>query len=282
MPVAVWMDSLVLGSIYILMASGLVLVFSIMEIFNFAHGQFYMMGAFLMFCLFESAGVNFFLSLLMAAVTIGIVGVLVERYVYRLIGQPMQIVVTSIAMIGVFEGIITVIFGPSPKSVSSAFSGTFTVGSLEIATERATTILFAVALIVGLYVFIHRTKVGLAIRAAAQQPNAAAMFGIQGARVASLVMGIGCALAALAGGIMAPIYYVDPWIGTTPLIMALLAIVIGGMGSLGGAVVGGLFLGIIGSIVAYYVGFWSQLIAFVVVIVVLLVRPQGLFGFSEK
>jgi len=282
MPVGIWLDALVLSSIYVLMASGLVLVFSIMGIFNFAHGQFYMMGAYAVYCIFEKAGGGFFPGLVVAALTVGFIGVLVERMIYRTIAQPMQVVVASIAMISVFEGIITLVFGPSPKSVMSAFSGTIKAGGIALSMERAFTVIVAVGLMAGLYLFLNRTRLGLFIRASAQEPTAARLFGIHVARLGSLVMGIGCGLAALAGGIMAPIFYVDPWIGNTPLIMALLAIVIGGMGSLMGAVLGGILLGIIGSVGAYFVGFWSQLLAFTVVIAVLLVRPQGVFGFSEK
>jgi branched-chain amino acid transport system permease protein len=282
MPASIWLDALVLSAIYVLMASGLVLVFSIMGIFNFAHGQFYMMGAYAMYCVFEKAGCNFFVGLVAAAVAVGIIGVLVERFVYRTTAQPMQVVVASIAMIGVFEGFITLVFGPSPQSVASAFPGTLSLGGVQLSMERAFTVIVAVGLMAGLYFFLNRTRLGLFIRASAQEPTAAELFGIHVTRLGTLVMGIGCGLAALAGSIMAPIFYVDPWIGNTPLIMALLAIVIGGMGSLGGAVLGGILLGAIGSIGAYFVGFWSQLMAFTVVIAVLLVRPQGVFGFSEK
>ena len=165
---------------------------------------------------------------------------------------------------------------------TSSFPGTFTLGSVSLSNERVATVVIAVLLIVALWVFIQKTKFGLAMRASAQQPVAAGLFGIHVARIASIVMGVGCGLAALAGGIMAPMFYVDPWIGVLPLVYALLAIVIGGMGSLGGAVVGGLVLGLTGSIVAYYIGFWSQLLSFGLVIAILLIRPQGLFGISEK
>lgn len=282
MPPAILIDSLVLSSMYILMASGLVLLFSIMGILNFAHGQFYMLGAYVIFYVFQQAGINFFVSLGITALVIGFIGILLERYIMRPIGQPLQIVVVTIALSAVIEGIVTVAFGPAPKSVTTAFPGTFTIGGISISNERIATIVIAVFLIGALYLFLQKTKLGLALRAAAQQPTAAGLFGIRVARISTLVMGIGCGLAALAGGIMAPIFYVDPWIGGIPLVMALLAIVIGGMGSLGGAVVGGLILGITGSLIAYYIGFWSQLISFGLVIVILLIRPQGLFGFSEK
>jgi len=282
MPLAIWIDSLILSSIYILMASGLVLVFSIMGILNFAHGQFYMLGAYVLFCLFKLTGVNFFISLVLAALAVGFLGVLLERFVIRPVGQPIQVIVITIALISVFEGGATLIFGPAPKSVPAAYPGTSTIGDTIVSNERVAVVIIAVLLIGALYAFIQKTKTGLALRAAAQQPAVAGMFGIRAARVSSLAMGLGCGLAALAGGIMAPIFYIDPFMGEQPLVMAMLTIVIGGMGSMGGAVVGGLILGITGSIVAYYIGFWAQLLALCLVVVLLLFRPQGLFGFSEK
>lgn len=282
MPLAIWIDSLILSSIYILMASGLVLVFSIMGILNFAHGQFYMLGAYILFCLFKLVGANFFVSLVLAALAVGMLGVLLERLVIRPIGQPIQVIVITIALISVFEGVVTLTFGPAPKSVPAAFPGTFAIGDTIVSNERIAVVIIAILLIAALYIFIQKTKMGLALRAAAQQPAVAGMFGIKVARISSLAMGIGCGLAALAGGIMAPIFYIDPFMGEQPLVMAMLTIVIGGMGSLGGSVVGGLILGITGSIVAYYVGFWAQLLALCLVVVLLLFRPQGLFGFSEK
>jgi len=125
---------------------------------------------------------------------------------------------------------------------------------------------------------LNRTKVGLAIRAAAQEPTAASLYGINIGRVSLLVMGIGCGLAAMAGSIMAPVYAINPFIGRIPMIMSLLAIVIGGLGSLTGAIVGGIILGFINSIVAYYISYFSEVVLFVLVILILLVRPQGLFG----
>jgi len=281
-PPAILIDSLVLSSMYILMAAGLVLLFSIMGVLNFAHGQFYMLGAYGVFYIFQQVGVNYFVALTVSAIFIGFIGILVERYIMRPIAQPLQIIVVTIALSAVIEGIVTVAFGPAPKSVTSAFPGTSELGNVAVSNERVACVVIAVFLIGALYLFVQKTKLGLALRAAAQQPTAAGLFGIRVARISTLVMGIGCGLAALAGGIMAPMFYVDPWIGGVPLVMALLAIVIGGMGSLGGAVLGGLILGITGSLVAYYIGFWSQLLSFGLVIAILLIRPQGLFGFSEK
>jgi branched-chain amino acid transport system permease protein len=282
MPPDILINSLVNSSMIVLMAMGLVLVFSIMGILNFAHGQFYMMGAFMLFCFFNLLGIPYIISLMLAALAMALLGVAMERYVMRPIGQPLQIVVATIAMIQLFEGIVVLIFGPRPKSVAPAFTGSTIIGGISIPNERIAIVIIAVVLIISLYLFLQKTRYGLAIRAAAQQPVAAGLFGIRASRVSSLVMALGCGLAALAGGIMAPIFYIDPWMGSSPLTYALLAIVIGGMGSLLGAAIGGIILGIIGSVGAYYLGFWATLVALGIVIVILLIRPQGLFGFSEK
>jgi branched-chain amino acid transport system permease protein len=282
MPPEILLNSLVQASMITLMALGLVLVFSIMGILNFAHGQFYMMGAFAIYCFFNLLGINYFISLIFAAIAMGLLGVVMERFVMRPIGQPLQIVVATIAMIQLFEGVVVLIFGPRPKTVVQTFTGSTTIAGASIPNERIAIVVIALVLITTLYLFLNRTKWGLAIRASAQQPVAAGLFGIRVTRVTSIVMAIGCGLAALAGGIMAPVFYIDPWIGSSPLTYALLAIVIGGMGSLSGAVIGGLILGIISSIVAYYIGFWATLAALGIVLIILLIRPQGFFGFTEK
>jgi branched-chain amino acid transport system permease protein len=282
MPPEILINSLVMSCMITLMALGLVLVFSIMGILNFAHGQFYMMGAFLLYCTFNLLGLNYFVSLVLAALGMSLLGVAMERFIMRPIGQPLQIVVATIAMIQLFEGIIVLIFGPRPKSVAQAFPGSAVIAGASIPNERIAIVVIALVLIAALYVFLNKTRWGLAIRAAAQQPVAAGLFGIRASRVTSIVMAMGCGLAALAGGIMAPIFYIDPWMGSSPLTYALLAIVIGGMGSLLGAVIGGIVLGVISSIVAYYIGFWATLAALGIVVVILLIKPQGLFGFSEK
>lgn len=282
MPPEILINSLVMSSMITLMALGLVLVFSIMGILNFAHGQFYMMGAYLLYCMFTLLSINYFISLILAALVMSLIGMAMEKFIMRPIGQPLQIVVATIAMIQFFEGIIVLIFGPRPKSAAQAFTGSTIVAGASIPNERIAIVVIALVLIIALYLFLNLTKWGLAIRAAAQQPIAAGLFGIRASRITSLVMAMGCGLAALSGGIMAPIYYIDPWIGSSPLIYALLAIVIGGMGSLLGAVIGGIILGIIGSIVAYYIGFWATLAGLGIVVIILLVRPQGLFGFAER
>jgi branched-chain amino acid transport system permease protein len=282
MPSEILINGLVNSSVIVLMALGLVMVFSIMGILNFAHGQFYMMGAYLLYCTFNLLGINYFLSLTISTAALALVGVAMEKFIMRPIGQPLTIVVATIAMIQFFEGIIVLAFGPNPKTVASAFQGSTDIAGASVPNEKIVIVLIAVALVLGLYIFLHRTKWGLAIRASAQLPVTAGLFGIKAGRVTTLVMALGCGLAAMAGGIMAPVYYVDPWIGIAPLTWAMLVIIIGGMGSLLGAVVGGLLMGLMNTVLAYFVGHFANLIGLIVLVLFLLFRPQGLFGFSEK
>jgi len=143
-------------------------------------------------------------------------------------------------------------------------------------------IVFTLVIMIAMYLVLNRTKVGLAIRAASQEPVAASLYGMDVKRISLLVMGIGCAMAAMAGGIMAPVYSVNPFMGRVPMIMSLLAIVIGGLGSLTGAIAGGIILGFLNSVIAYYLSYFSEVVLFVLVVFILLVRPQGLFGAPLK
>ncbi len=283
-PAAVWVNALIIGSTIVMMASGLVLVFGIMGILNWTHGQLYMLGAFVVYYAFVGFGVNYFASLLVAAVLVALVGVVIERCLLRpLSGKGfLPASVVSLGLIFVLEGAATVFFGVELKSVPSVFKGVVRVGSASVSAERLVLVGMAITIMLGLYVFINRTRMGLAIRAAAQEPVVAGLYGVKAGRLYSVTMAIGCALAALAGGLMAPAYFVGPQIGAKPLIVALLAIVLGGLGSFRGAIAGGMILGFVTSLGGYYMGPWHELISFLAVILIILIRPQGLFGMSDS
>jgi len=282
-PAAVWLNALIIGSTIVMMASGLVLVFSIMGILNWTHGQLYMLGAFVVYYVFVKLGTSYFAALLVAAVVVAIVGMAIERWLLRPLGDKgfLPASVVSLGLIFVFEGGVTILFGIGLKSVPSVLKGVVHLGTVSISVERLVLVGMAIAIMLGLYFLINRTKVGLAIRAAAQEPTVAGLYGVSAGRLYTAVMGIGCALAALAGGMMAPAYFVGPQIGSKPLIVALLAIVLGGLGSFRGAVAGGMILGFVMSVGAYYIGAWYELVSFLAVILIILIRPQGLFGMAE-
>jgi len=282
-PTAVWVNGFIIGATIVMMASGLVLVFSVMGILNWTHGQLYMLGAFVVYYLFVKMGVNYFLTLLLAAAVVSAVGMAIERGLMRPLSDKgfLPASVVSLGLIFVLEGVVIMFFGTGFKSVPTILEGVCHLGPISISVERLVLVVLAVAVMLGLYFFINRTRMGLAIRAAAQEPTVAGLYGVSSGRLFSVVMGIGCALAALAGGMMAPIFFVDPWIGAKPLITALSAIVLGGVGSFRGAVAGGLILGFITSVVAYYIGPWYEMVSFLAVILIILFRPQGLFGMPE-
>ncbi len=285
-PAEILIDGLVQSCIYITMAFGMVLVFSILGILNWTHGQFYMLGAFVVYYSITAAGIPFPLSLLISGIIIGALGMLVERFVIERLNAPgygmMYVSVATLALIFFFEGAAGMAFGLMDKGLATVLPGVLNLGSFSVSYQKIAVIIFTLVVMIIMYVVLNRTKVGLAIRAAAQESVAASLYGISVKRVSLLVMGIGCALAAMAGAIMAPVYTINPFMGRIPMIFSLLAIIIGGLGSLTGAIVGGIILGFLNSVIAYYVSYLSEFVLFMLVIIILLVRPQGLFGAPIK
>jgi branched-chain amino acid transport system permease protein len=286
MPAGILVNGLVQSCIYMTMAFGMVLVFSILGILNWTHGQFYMLGAFVVYYAVKAAGIPFPISILIAGVVIGGLGMLVGRYIIERVNVPglglLYVTGATIALNFFFEGGAGMVFGLEDKGLNSALPGILALGSFSISYQKIAVVVFTLVIMAAMYIVLNFTKIGLAIRAAAQEPGAASLYGISVGRLSIIVMGIGCALAGMAGAIIAPVYGVNPFIGGLPLMMALLAIIIGGIGSLTGAIVGGLILGFFTSIVPYYLGYISELALFLTVIVLLIVRPNGLFGVAIR
>ena len=286
-PAEIWIDGLVNSCIYMTMAFGMVLVFSILGILNWAHGQFYMLGAFVVYYAVTSAwGIPFPLSLLISGIVIAGLGMLVEKFIIERLTSPgygmLYVTAATLALIFFFEGAAGMAFGLQDKGLSTVLPGVLDLGAFSISYQKIAVIVFTLVIMVAMYVILNRTRMGLAIRAAAQEPIAASLHGINVKRVSLIVMGIGCGLAAMAGGIMAPVLYVNPFIGRIPMIFSLLAIVIGGLGSLTGAIIGGIILGFLNSVIAYHLSYFSEAVLFLLVVAILLIRPQGLFGAPIK
>ena len=281
-PVGIWIDGLIQSCIYMTMAFGMVLVFSILGILNWAHGQFYMLGAIAVYYAVTAAGIPFPVSILLTGLLIAGLGIMVKKFVIDRVQGVLYVGVATISLIFFFEGAANMIFGMEDRGLSMVLSGVLDLGSFSVSYQKMAVLVFTLVVMIAMYIVLNRTKVGLAIRAAAQEPTAASLYGISVERLSLIVMGIGCALAAMAGSIMAPIYPINPFMGGIPMIMSLLAIVIGGIGSLTGAIVGGLILGFLNSVIAYYLSYFSEVVLFLLVIVILLVRPQGLFGAALK
>ena len=269
-----------IGSIYILMALGLTLMFGMMHIINFAHGAIYMLGAFVIYYVFFQAGAPYFVALMLAMILLGAFGYFVERSVYRPIkGGIEPTLVALLALTTFLQAAGYPVFGQLDKHVPPVFEGTRNVLGVMLSNERLMIIPIAAALVAGLYLFIKKTKIGAAMRAIEQDKEAAALQGVNVHVVNGLAFAIGFALAAASGALIAPIFKLDPMMGDQPLLKAFIIIILGGLGSIPGAILGGLMLGLIDSVVATGLGAEPAfLLSFVFIISLLLFRPAGLFG----
>lgn len=281
-PAGIWIDGLIQSCIYMTMAFGMVLVFSILGILNWAHGQFYMFGAIVVYYAITAVGIPFPISILVSGLLMAGLGISVRKLVIDRVKGDLYVGVATISLIFFFEGAASMLFGMQDRGLSTVLPGVINLGSFSISYQKAAVLFFTLVVMVAMYIVLNFTKVGLAIRATSQQPDAASLYGVSVGRLSLIVMGIGCGLAAMAGSIMAPVYAVNPFMGRIPMIMSLLAIVIGGIGSLTGAIAGGLILGFLNSVIAYYLSYLSEVVLFLLVIFILLIRPQGLFGASLK
>jgi branched-chain amino acid transport system permease protein len=270
------------GSIYILMALGLTLMFGMMHIINFAHGAVYMLGAFVIYYFFAQWGTPYFLSFVLAMVLLGGFGFCVERYIYRTVkGGIEPTLVALLALTTFLQAAGYPVFGPLDKDVPSVFTGTHNVLGVLVSVERLVIIPAAAVLVLALYLFINKTKVGGAMRAIEQDKEAAALQGVNVHFVNALAFAVGFALAAASGALMAPIFKLDPMMGEQPLLKAFIIIILGGLGSIPGAILGGLMLGFVDSIVATALGVEPAfLLSFVFIILLLLFKPNGLFGYE--
>ncbi len=273
-------NGLFIGMLYVVVTLGIALVLGIMGIVNFAHGEFYMMGAILVWYFFGKLGFNYYLALLVSVLGVAIMGMATERIFFRPFrGKLLEAFIVALALVVIIPNATTLAVGGMAKQVPSVFSGVLKVWSISFSNERLTIMLTSAVLVVLLFLFIRYTKIGRALRAVSQDVDAAQLQGISLNYASSLSMGIGCALAALAAGLVAPIYGVTPWIGGPMIMKSMIIIIIGGMGSIPGVVLGGLLLGFMEAFGTLWVSAPTvALLSFVLIIIVLLVRPHGLLG----
>lgn len=268
-----------LGSQYVMVALGLTLIFGILDISHFAHGHMYMIGAYLLYIVMVLGGVNYWLALLICMAALAVAGVVVERAVYRpLRGQPH--INTFIAAIGLILVLETLVRGIQPKalSVPKPIDRTLQFAGISMEAQRLIVIIGAIVLIILLQLFIKRTRLGTAIEAVAQDREGASLVGINVNRISALTFAIATALAAAAAVLMAPLAFVSPEMGSVLILKAFVIVVIGGLGSMKGAIVGGYLLGIIEALsIAYISSAYKDVFAFAVLIIILAIRPTGLF-----
>lgn len=269
-----------MGAIYILMALGLTLMFGMMHIINFAHGAIYMLGAFAIYYLFAQAGIPYLLAFLLTLLLLGMFGLAIERLIYRTLGGETEpTLVALLALTTLLESSGYLVFGVLDKDVPTVFPGVLRLSGMTLSVERLVIIPIVAVMVMSLHVFMQRTKTGQAMRAIEQDKEAAALQGVNVNRINALAFGIGFALAAAAGALIAPVFAVTPSMGELPLLKAFIIIILGGLGSVPGAILGGVILGLIDGVLATAFGFeLAFLLSFVLIIVILLVKPQGLLG----
>jgi len=277
--VQVLVNGLMLGLTYVLIASGFSLIYGIMRLLNFAHGEFYMLGAFAAYLLCEALGLNYYAALLLSMILIAALGILVYRFFLRPFRDqhdPSLVIALGVAML--IGGLALLVFGEKDKSISPVLTGVIKVFGATLSKERILVIIVAILLMVALTLYIKFSRTGQAMRAVAQDREAAALQGIGVDSTFTLCMAISSALAGAAGALLAPLFFVNPFLGMHAVLKALIVVVIGGLGSIPGAIAGGLLLGFVESFGNTFFGDVTEILGFVIVMMVLIFRPQGLFG----
>ena len=269
-------------AIYMIMALGLTLIFGVMKIPNLTHGAMYAMGAFLHYSLVEWAGIPFVPALLLAAVACFGGGLLLERLFFRRsVGgkSPIVAIICGIGISTVLVNVITNIWGAWPLRIESPFNRILKIGSATISMHSVVIIIVSISITILLYAFLRYTKFGCAIRAVSQEHEAAWLIGVNVNTVGLITFGLGTMLASVGGMFTAPITAATPDMGASAEIMGFAIIILGGMGSLGGAIIGAFLLGYVDTFVTSYIsGGWGGAVAFIFMIIVILIKPEGLFG----
>jgi branched-chain amino acid transport system permease protein len=279
-------NGLIIGGGYALMGIGLTLIFGIMRVVNFAHGEFYMLGAFLLFSLFGSLGINFFVASAAAIIAVGLSGAVVERLILRpLRDQPIEIpMLAMVALSVILQNIAIIVWDPSPKTIRHPFSPIpIVLGPIHVVAIRIFAGVAAIALIVASHLFIQKTRLGKAMRATFQDGEMARLVGVDIDRVYMATFSFGAALAGAAGVLLGSVFWVYPAMGDHAALKSFAVLVMGGLGDFLGAIVGGLLLGVAESLGAAYISSgYKDAIGFVMIIVLLLFRPAGLFGRRDR
>jgi branched-chain amino acid transport system permease protein len=273
---------LINGSFYALLSLGLAVIFGLLNIINFTHGAQYMMGAFVAWFLLNKVGIGYWWALLLAPIAVGIIGVIIERtmlkQLYKLDHLYGLLLTFGLALI--LQGLFRNEFGSSglPYSIPSQLTGGQNLGFMFLPNYRAWVIVFSLVVCISTWFVIEKTKLGSYLRAATENPELVRAFGINVPRMITLTYGFGVGLAALAGVMAAPIYSVNPLMGENLIIVVFAVVVIGGMGSIMGSIVTGFGLGVIEGLTKVFYPEASNTVIFIVMAIVLAIRPAGLFG----
>ena len=273
-----------LGAQYALLALGFTLIFGILGVVNFAHGEFFMLGTYAMYFVSAALGLPFVAGVAAAAVALFVVGVLVERALLeplrRRAGRDwlLDSFVLTIGLMVILQNLALLGFGSRRRGVTALVEGSFEIGNVTITYERLAILALAVVIVGLLAAYIRFTATGKAIRATAQHPEAAQTLGIDINRIYTVAFGIGTALAGAAGALLISIFPAFPTVGYQPVLKSFAVVILGGLGSIPGAIAGGFVLGIVEAYAIFFMSAgWQSVITPLIIILVLVFRPQGLF-----
>src|SRR6188768_2892448 len=273
---------LINGSFYALLSLGLAVIFGMLNIINFAHGAVYMMGAFCAYFLLNLAGIGYWPALIIAPIVVGIFGMILERTMLQwLTGlDHLYGLLLTFGIALIVQGVFQNYFGSSglPYAIPDELKGGMNLGFMFLPIYRGWVVVFSLVVCLATWFLIEKTRLGANLRAATENPTLVRAFGINVPRMITLTYGLGVGLAALAGVMAAPIYNVSPQMGADLIIVVFAVVVIGGMGSILGAIVTGFGLGIIEGLTKVFFPEASNTVIFIIMAIVLLIRPAGLFG----
>jgi branched-chain amino acid transport system permease protein len=275
-------NGVLLGGIYALISIGLTLIFGVLEIVNFAHGEFLMLAMYASYFLFQYYGIDPYLSLLIILPLFFLIGVAVQRATIQPIlnAPPLNQIFMTVGLSLVLQNVALFFWTADYRTVKTNYSAlTLRTGGLMISFPRLLAFLLAMALIAALLIFLKKTYTGKAIRALAQERKAAMLMGINVYRTYQVAFGIGIACVGAAGAMLIPVYFVFPSVGTLFVLIAFVVVILGGYNSLTGSLVGGLIIGVVEAFSGFFISpHLKEAIYFVIFILILLFRPTGLFG----
>jgi len=274
-------NGLMIGSIYVLIALGMVLIYGVMHVLNFAHGVLFMVGGYVCHFLFTRLTGSYALAVLLSMAALALIGIALERGVFRpLQGNLRNQVIASLGLILAIENLVIALWGPNALQMKTpATEHLVSLGELRFPLQHLLIILITALVVAAMFAFLKWSKLGTALRATSQDRNAAMVVGIPVERVDMASFAIGTALAALGGALVGPLFLVFPQMGDAPMVKGLAGILLGGMGSVPGAVIGGMIIGVAESVSTLFLPTdYRDSVAFAIMVLILLVRPRGLFG----
>ena len=270
----------VISAIYAMLAVGFTLIFGVARILNLAHGSFYALGAYAAYTFTAVAHLPLWLAFVLAVLFVAAFGMAMERVLVRpLRRSSLAVLLITLAVALMVEQMLLLVFGSEARNVPSMVNATYHFAGVDISSQRLLALVGAILILASLWLFMQHTRLGSAILAISQDAEAAQYMGIPSDRIYSIVMGLSAGMAAAAGVLVAPFQTVIPGMGLLPLVKAFAIVVVGGLGSIPGSIVGALLLGYTETIIAFKISIeWSQIVSVAAVLITLILRPAGIFG----